>query len=83
MKSQKEQLEIMTAALLIKCHGIYSKEAIGNEIAEFTDRVVKIFAIHDTNNAKRTCPRCGSDKVIIFTADEDLCQKCGKSFPGV
>lgn len=30
----------------------------------------------------RSCPHCGSNKVIMFTADEDMCQSCGKSFMG-
>lgn len=45
MKKTKEQLEIMTGALIVKCRGQESKEAIGNEIMEFTDNVVKLFAL--------------------------------------
>ena len=31
----------------------------------------------------KICPECGSRKVIMFTADDDLCEKCGKWFPAV
>lgn len=31
----------------------------------------------------KICPKCGSKKVIIFDADNDLCQDCGKWFPAV
>ena len=31
----------------------------------------------------KICPKCGSHKVIIFDADNDLCQDCGKWFPAV
>ena len=31
----------------------------------------------------KTCPKCGSKRVIMFDADNDLCQNCGKWFPAV
>jgi len=30
----------------------------------------------------KICPECGSSKVIIFTSNDDMCNKCGKTFPG-
>ena len=32
-------------------------------------------------NLKVRCPYCGSTKVIMFDADNDMCNKCGKYFP--
>lgn len=32
-------------------------------------------------NFKVRCPYCGSTKVIMFDADNDMCNKCGKYFP--
>lgn len=29
-----------------------------------------------------TCPYCGSKNVILFSADDDLCNDCGKNFQG-
>lgn len=31
----------------------------------------------------KTCPYCKGHKVIMFDADNDLCQYCGKWFPAV
>jgi hypothetical protein len=31
----------------------------------------------------KICPKCGSNKVIMFDADNDLCEKCQKWFPAV
>lgn len=28
------------------------------------------------------CPYCGSTNVVMFDADNDICNKCGKYFPG-
>jgi hypothetical protein len=30
----------------------------------------------------RKCPYCHSAEVIMFDADNDICNKCGKYFPG-
>ncbi len=30
----------------------------------------------------KKCPQCGSRKVIVFTADDDICEDCHKWFPG-
>jgi len=30
----------------------------------------------------KTCPYCGSHKVELFDADNDICRKCNKWFPG-
>lgn len=32
---------------------------------------------------KKICPLCGSDKVVMFDSDNDLCQTCKKWFPAV
>lgn len=32
---------------------------------------------------EKVCPHCGSGKVVMFDADNDLCQKCGKWFPAI
>jgi ribosomal protein S27AE len=34
------------------------------------------------SNAKRTCPHCGSTKIIMFTSDLDMCQKCNAQLEG-
>lgn len=34
------------------------------------------------NTNKGKCPKCGSDDIITFTADLDMCNKCGHQFPG-
>ena len=31
----------------------------------------------------KTCPKCGSHKVIIFDSDNDYCEKCKRWFPAV
>lgn len=31
----------------------------------------------------KLCPKCGSNKVIMFDSDNDLCEKCGKWFPAI
>lgn len=31
---------------------------------------------------KRKCPHCGSTDVVMFDSDNDMCNKCGKYFPG-
>ncbi len=31
----------------------------------------------------QTCPYCGSHKIIMFTSDDDLCEKCEKWFPAL
>lgn len=30
----------------------------------------------------KKCPKCGSIHVIVFDADNDICQKCRHWFPG-
>jgi uncharacterized protein YqgQ len=30
---------------------------------------------------KRKCPKCNSEKIIMFTSDDDICQNCGKILP--
>lgn len=37
----------------------------------------------EKKKSKKHCPFCNSTKVIMFTADDDMCQKCGKNFPAV
>lgn len=37
--------------------------------------------LHKTN-VKRSCPHCGSTDVVMFTADDDWCRSCDKTFPG-
>ena len=32
---------------------------------------------------KPKCPFCGSNNVILFTSDDDMCKDCNKSFSGV
>ena len=36
-----------------------------------------------TRKKEKHCPYCDSTKVIMFTADDDLCESCGKYFPAV
>jgi len=31
----------------------------------------------------KLCPECGSNKVIMFDSNNDMCEKCGKWFPAV
>lgn len=31
---------------------------------------------------KRSCPHCGSTDVVMFTADDEWCRSCDKTFPG-
>jgi hypothetical protein len=31
----------------------------------------------------KICPKCGSDKIIMFDSDNDYCEKCKKWFPAV
>ena len=31
---------------------------------------------------EKTCPYCGSHKIIMFDSDNDLCQKCNRYFHG-
>ena len=31
----------------------------------------------------KLCPKCGSTDVIMFTADDDICQKCRAWFPAI
>jgi len=31
----------------------------------------------------KTCPKCGSHKIIVFSSDNDMCTKCNKWFPAV
>ena len=50
MKNKTEQVEIMTKALISRCHGLYSQEALGNEIMDFADRVVKLLTTPDVSN---------------------------------
>lgn len=52
MKNTKEQLELMTNVLIINCRASESKEVIGNNIMEFTDKVVKLFALPQINNRR-------------------------------
>ena len=49
MKNKTEQVEIMTKALISRCHGLYSQEALGNEIMDFADRVVKLLTTPDVS----------------------------------
>jgi DNA-directed RNA polymerase subunit RPC12/RpoP len=30
----------------------------------------------------KQCPYCGSRRIIVFTADDDICQDCNKWFSG-
>ena len=68
MKTKSEQVEIMTKALISRCHGLYSQEALGNEIMDFTERVVKLLNAPDVSKCdgieRKTsvCPNCSSDK---------------------
>lgn len=32
--------------------------------------------------SKRECPYCGSVRIMMFDADNDICNKCGRYFPG-
>lgn len=45
-------------------------------------KAVRNCSIQPVSNAKRTCPYCGSTKIIMFTADLDLCQKCNAQLEG-
>lgn len=31
----------------------------------------------------KKCPDCGSERIIYFDADNDICNDCGNTFPGV
>ncbi len=61
MKDKKQQVEIMTKALLSRCSGIYSQEALGNEIIDYADRVVKLLAAPAVSDSLpvKYCPQCG------------------------
>lgn len=52
MKNKTEQVEIMTKALISRCHGLYSQEALGNEIMDFADRVVKLLTTPDVSKCE-------------------------------
>ena len=40
------------------------------------DKPVNNVVLDDVIKAKRVCPKCGSDKIIMFTSDLDMCQDC-------
>ncbi len=41
--------------------------------------IVDYLAEHaDVVKAKQTCANCGSNDVIMFTADDDICNNCGR-----
>jgi len=63
----------------------YQDDGSNDEIMK--SRIEKAFLMYAQNqgqklhidsvvNAKRTCPECGSKKIIMFTSDLDICQKC-------
>lgn len=52
-------------------------EAISDMLAD-----VKQLNLPPVSKAKRTCPHCGSTKIIMFTADLDLCQNCNAQLDG-
>lgn len=52
MDEKKERLEIMTCALLSRCAGLFSQEAIGNEIMDFTNRISLLY--YNPNNIHST-----------------------------
>lgn len=31
----------------------------------------------------KTCPKCGSHKIITYSLDDDKCQKCNERFPAL
>jgi ribosomal protein L37AE/L43A len=52
-------------------------EAIHNVHGMSGIAVERILALFDVVKAKRTCAKCGSTDVIMFTADLDICNSCG------
>lgn len=32
---------------------------------------------------KKTCPKCSSTRIIMFSADDDICQDCNQVLPGI
>lgn len=43
----------------------------------------KDFEIIKNVVSKGTCPYCGGHDIIMFSADDDMCNECGKWFPAV
>lgn len=44
---------------------------------KYHEQQVKICLMADVVKAKRTCAKCGSSGLIMFTSDDDICTKCG------
>ena len=43
----------------------------------YLDGYNQALRIHDVVKAKRTCAKCNSTDMIMFTADLDICNECG------
>ena len=87
MKTKSEQVEIMTKALISRCHGLYSQEALGNEIMDFTERVVKLLTAPDVSKCEgieRETSCKHSDWIDLYYSSGDLygryCNDCGEFF---
>ena len=70
MENKKQQVEMMTKALLSRCSGIYSQEALGNEIMDFADSVVKLLAAPDVSN-QRELLLAYNEYLLSHTGDND------------
>lgn len=67
--------------LLSKCTSV-AIEA-DRETQNTKERRKTVRAKRPVQQAKvKTCPHCGSHNVVMFTADDDICRKCGKWFQG-
>ena len=87
MKNKTEQVEIMTKALISRCHGLYSQEALGNEIMDFADRVVKLLTTPDVSKCgsiERETSCKHSDWIDLYYSSGDIygryCMDCGEFF---
>lgn len=74
--------EILKAKI---AEAISSTNTSGNQKLKMILAAVDIYSSADNGAkpiVKRSCPHCRSTDVVMFTADDDWCLTCDKTFPG-
>jgi len=77
MELDLELLRASVSGIMMYCKEPSTKKALKKH-ANTIDLMIEgqELPIDHVVNAKRTCPECGSKKIIMFTSDLDICQKC-------
>jgi DNA repair exonuclease SbcCD ATPase subunit len=76
-KEMEERCNKLAAKITDQLEQISSLQA---EVERLTVENQQLKTKHE--KPKRYCPQCGSDKIAMFTSDDDICMKCGTLLAG-